>query len=549
MEDCTFIELPYRETGFFSKTVEAYASGDDRLRPFYKHPVSREGVAAAIRARQSYPIDRQLLVATLEEQYKGLPQSAAVTEHIRLLGNENTFTVCTAHQPAIFTGNLFFIYKILHTIRLAASLQEDFPDFQFVPVFYMGSEDADLDELGNIFLGGEKIVWDTPQRGAIGRMHLKGLDKLFDRIAGELSVLPHGEALVQLLKEHYLDAPDIQTATLKLLHHLFGEYGLVVLIPDHPRLKQVMVPVFEEELLAQHSAALVEQTLSALAENFKVQASPRAINLFYQKDDLRERIERVGEEWKVVNTDIVFDRNGLLEELRTHPDRFSPNVILRGLFQEMILPNIAFIGGGGELAYWMELGAVFEHHGVPYPMLVLRNSFLLIEHKWKHRLDKLQLPVTEIFRSEADLLSELVQRESKEQLTLTAEIEGVSAYYDRMKLLAGKLDTTLEGHVAALQTRALQPLEALEKKMLRAEKRKYENERRQLSTIRQALFPNGGLQERVENFMPFYAKWGKQFIRTIYDHSLTLEQVFGIIVEQSASSQNENIPQGEIGVN
>src|SRR5690606_6933756 len=183
-------------------------------------------------------------------------------------------------------GNLFFIYKILHTIRLAARMQEDFPAYQFVPVFYMGSEDADLDELGHIFLGGEKISWDTPQRGAIGRMDLQGLDKIFDRIAGELSVLPHGSELVQLLKEHYLDAPDIQTATLKLLHHLFGEYGLVVLIPDHPRLKQLMIPVFEEELLQQQSASLVEETVSALAKNFKVQASPRAINLFYQKDDL-----------------------------------------------------------------------------------------------------------------------------------------------------------------------------------------------------------------------------------------------------------------------
>lgn len=504
--------------------------GDERLKPFYKYPVSDEGAAAAIRERQSCATDRKLLVEVLTAQYKDIAVSAPVTENIRRLSRPDTFTVCTAHQPAIFTGNLFFIYKILHTVKLAAKLQEDFPSFHFVPVFYMGSEDADLDELGNIFLGGEKIVWDTPQKGAIGRMHLQGLEKIMGRVEGELSVLPHGAELVQLLKEHYLDAPDIQTATLKLLHHLFGEYGLVVLIPDHPLLKRAMIPVFEEELLQQHSASLVEKTLSALAENFKVQASPRAINLFYQKGDLRERIEQVGEEWRVVNTDIVFNRDSLLEELRSCPDRFSPNVILRGLFQETILPNVAFIGGGGELAYWMELRTVFEHHGVPYPLLVLRNSFLVIEDKWKNKLDKLQLPLTAIFRGEQELLNELVKRESKTRLTITEEIAGVLEYYERLSNLAGGVDDTLKGHVAALRTRAIRSLEELEKKMLRAEKRKFGNERRQLSAVRKALFPNGGLQERVENFMPFYAKWGKGFIRTIHAHSLTLEQAFGILV-------------------
>src|SRR5690606_26384789 len=187
-------------------------------------------------------------------------------------------------------------------------------------------------------------------------------------------------------------------------------------------------------------------------------------------------------------------------------------------------------GGGGELAYWMELRAVFEANGVPYPVLVLRNSFLVIEDKWRSRLDKLQLPVTDIFKNEEELLNELVKKKSKEQLSIAAEISAVSACYDRLKVVAGKLDDTLKGHVAALQTRAIRPLEALEKKMLRAEKRKFGDERQQLSATRQALFPNGGLQERVENFMPFYAKWGKEFIRMIYDHSLALEQVFGIVI-------------------
>jgi bacillithiol synthase len=528
--ECTFSRLPYGETGCFSNIVNAYINGDERLKPFYKHPVSLEGIEAAIKHRQQFKQNRQLLVKELKAQYSGLPLSASVENNISLLGKDNTFTICTAHQPAIFTGNLFFIYKILHAIKLAESLHAVKPEYNFVPVFYMGCEDADLEELGNIFLSGEKISWDTKQQGAVGRMNTKGLDKIINRISGELSVQPFGNELIELLRKSYLESENIQTATLALVNYLFGEYGLVVVIPDNANLKKVMLPVFEDELFNQVSSELVEKTSGAIGEHFKVQAHPREINLFYLKDDIRQRIERKGENFKVVNTDILFSADEIRAELNDHPARFSPNVILRGLFQETILPNIAFIGGGGELAYWMELKNVFDHYNVPYPVLILRNSFLVMEQKWKDMLDKLQLNIPEIFKPEQELLNRLVKKESEKQLSLAEEIKDVSSYYTKMKFLAQQVDDSLTGHVEALQTRAIKPLHELEKKLLRAEKRKFTTHERQLSAIKKALFPNNGLQERVENFMPFYAKWGKEFIKVIYDNSLAMEQQFGVMV-------------------
>ena len=236
--DCTSTQLSYGDTGFFSPLANAFVNGDKDLAQFYKHPVSFEGIATAIKERQQSVIDRKLLVDELTNQYKSLQPSGRVKENIALLSDENTFTVCTAHQPAIFTGNLFFVYKIIHAIKLAEGLTKKFQGKNFVPVFYMGCEDADLDELGNIFLDGEKINWETNQQGAIGRMNTKGLDKIIHRVEGELSVLPHGKELVAILKDCYLNSPDIQTATFKLIHQLFGDYGLVVLIPDNPNLKR-----------------------------------------------------------------------------------------------------------------------------------------------------------------------------------------------------------------------------------------------------------------------------------------------------------------------
>lgn len=524
--DCTFTHLPYGETGYFSNIVTAYLNNDDRLRPFYRYPVSHEGAKESVKARRQFSTDRQLLVKELKNQYSGLPLSSSVQRNIELLAEENTFTVCTAHQPAIFTGNLFFIYKILHTIKLAERLRKEMPGNNFVPVFYMGCEDADLDELGNIFLGGEKIVWDTKQKGAVGRMNTKGLDKIIHRIEGELSVQPFGKELVELLKDCYLGTDNIQNATLKLVNALFSEYGLVVLIPDNTGFKKAMIPVFEDELFNRVSSGLVEKTGAAIGEHFKMQAYPRQINLFYLKDEIRERIDLDGDNYVVVNTDIVFTPEEIKRELHGHPERFSPNVILRGLMQETILPNIIFVGGGGELAYWMELKGVFEHYKVPYPVLVIRNSFLVMENKWKEKLDKLRITVPGIFKSEQDLLKELVKRESEKQLTLADEIVDFTTYYDRLKNVAQQVDNTLTGHVEALQTRAIKPLQELEKKLIRAEKRKFDAQERQLSALKNALFPNNSLQERVENFMPFYAKWGKEFIQMIYDHSLTFEQQF-----------------------
>ena len=524
--------VPYRQTGYFSRIITDYLDKADTLSSFYSHPVSAEGIRASLEARRTFPVNREVLVRTLKEQYKEAPSAPLVEQNIARLGQENTFTVCTAHQPAIFTGHLYFIYKILHTIRLAHSLAGQYPQYQFVPVFYMGSEDADLDELGHVYLGNEKLVWDTRQTGAVGRMNTKGLEKVLDRIDGELSVQPFGKELIRLLKEAYLGSPDIQTATFRLLHSLFSGYGLVVLIPDGAGLKRLMIPVFEEDLFRQAPTRIVGESIDRLSEQYKVQANPRPINLFYLKDDLRGRIERTGEDFLVHESTLRFTETEMREELQQHPERFSPNVILRGLFQETILPNIAFIGGGGETAYWLELKSLFAHYKTPFPLLVLRNSFLLVEKQWTEKMERAGLNITDLFRPEEELVNQLVKRESQRQLSLAGEIEQANRYYENLKALARPVDPTLVQHVEALQTKALEPVRELEKKLLKAEKRKFGDQQRQVHALKSALFPMKGLQERVDNFMPWYAARGPRFLHDIYTHSLTLEQEFVVLTEQ-----------------
>lgn len=527
--DCTHADLPYQATGYFTALVHSYVTNDERLKPFVEFPVSFEGVTAAIAQRQRFPVDRATLVTELQKQYAVLPSNEKVLQNIELLALDSTFTVCTAHQPAIFTGNLFFIYKILHAIRLAETLQHQFPQQRFVPVYYMGSEDADLEELGHVFMNGRKINWDTDQRGAIGRMHTKGLDGLIQQFEGELLVMPHGPELIALLRACYVQSADVQTATLRLVHELFARYGLVVLIPDNAAFKKKVTDIFLDDLRNHTPEKIVSATAGEIARHFKPQAHPRAINLFYLKDDIRERIERRGDTWRVLNTDLVFDEAKLIRELENHPERFSPNVILRGILQETILPNVAFVGGGGELAYWMELKALFHHYHVPYPLLVLRNSFLLVDRRSAILMQKFKLTVDRIFKPEIELQNELVRATSDHQLSLANEIDELSVYYGKLANLAAPVDITLAAHVDALRAKAEGRLKELEKKLLRAEKRRHADQMRQLATLKRALFPIGGLQERVDNFMPFFARWGKDFIGMIYRESLSLEQRFRVL--------------------
>ena len=524
--------VPYQQTGYFSKVITDYLNRNEFLQPFYEHPVSFAGMEAAMRKREQFPTDRSLLVRVLEEQYAHLPVQGTVKKNLEYLSEKKTFTITTAHQPAIFTGNLYFIYKILHVIKIAETLSARYTDRHFVPVFYMGSEDADLDELGHIYLNREKLLWDTRQTGAVGRMHTAGLEKIIQRIEGEFAGHLHGPELIRLLKDCYLGAENIQQATLNLLHRLFGSYGLVVLIPDSHLLKSAMRGVFRDDLTSHIPFRITDPHIQQLTKQYHLQANPREINLFYLKEDIRERLELKDGRFKVNNTNLHFSPAEMEKELANFPERFSPNVILRGLYQETILPNIAFVGGGGETAYWLELKPLFRHYRVPYPLLILRNSFLLVKKNWIAKIEKAGLRPEDVFKPEEELMEEYVRSHSTRQLSLDQQYRELHGFYATVKNISGSVDKTLEQHVEKLETQALQKLEELEKKILRAEKKNHEEARRKIHEIREVLFPMGNLQERVDNFIPWYAEYGKAFIEGLYHHSPALEQEFSILEEK-----------------
>lgn len=511
------VGLSFSDTGYFSKIANDYMQEKDSLRPFYAHTVSRGGIEAAIEARKKFPQQRTLLVEQLKLQYNGLPLTPQVLSNIEKLESDHSFTVTTAHQPNIFTGPLYMIYKILHVVKLAKSLKKDFPQYDFVPVYYMGSEDADLEEIGQFTVNGKKYTWNTKQTGAIGRMKVdKPLLELLDELKGQIDVETFGKELTDIFSNSYTLGKTIQQATLEIMNQLFGQYGLVVFIPDNAVLKKIFEPIVRKELETQFSHPIVEQTSIALEKaGYKQQASGRELNLFYLLDDRRERIEKENGKFSVPALRLEFSQEEMMQELESHPERFSGNVILRGAYQETVLPNIIFVGGGGELAYWLELKNVFEAVNVPYPVLMLRNSFTILDERATCFYKLLEIQPQQLFESEVEILNILSERKNNKKAQLADEINVFQQLYASVKEKAVEASSSLEKHVIALMVQNENRLKDLEKKMQRQERRKLVTETEWLQYLKRTLFPNDGLQERVENIASLYGQYGKDLLSNI----------------------------------
>jgi len=524
-------QVAYPLTGYFSNLVSDYLEANQKLTPFYTHTPDIDGVKAAIAARDSFNTPRIALVNALNKQYETVKASDLVTANIQSLANSKTYTVTTAHQPNLFTGPLYFIYKIAHTIALSRSLEKQVPGAKFVPVYYMGSEDADLDELGFVNIGGQKLVWQTKQTGAVGRMLVDAeLLSLVKLIEGQIGVSVHGIAWVNLLKQSFTIGKTIAQATLEIVHHLFGDYGLVVVQPDSPELKSLFTGVIEKELTTGFSNNAVQQTIKNLSVHYKVQAAGRAINLFYLQGNKRERIVQTDAGYEVTALGLCFTRDQILADVQNNPANYSPNVIFRGVFQETILPNVAFIGGGGELAYWLELKQFFADAAVPFPVLLLRNSFLLVPAKQALQLQKMHINTVNLFKGRPQvIIDSFVKANSVHHLQINTQMAAIEAQYALIKEQAAAIDASLVDHIEALSHKQAQKLLQVQKKMLRAEKRKYEAEQQQITKIMEQLFPGGSLQERTENIADWYKIYGTHFVSAIVENSDDFSKGFTLL--------------------
>jgi bacillithiol biosynthesis cysteine-adding enzyme BshC len=524
--------INYKDTGSFSPTVIDYLEDKPELRSFYSYRPDFEGFAAFLKSKKVIA-DRQLLYDVLRDQYfLQSDYSMQVLNNISLLKVKDTYTVTTGHQLNIFAGPLYFIYKIVTAIKLSQQLAEKFPDKNFVPVYWMASEDHDFAEINYTNIGGKKVHWWYEASGATGRINPDTMRQALNQYKGALGIERHAHELADIVETAYTKFDKLADATRYLVNALFGQYGLVVIDADDHRFKQHFAPIIEQDIIGQHSFKNISATNEKLAQaGVHIQVNPREINFFYLLDGLRERLVFENERYHVLNNEISFSEEELKKEISQYPERFSPNVVMRPLYQECILPNIAYIGGGAEVVYWLELKANFDYYKVDFPILILRNSGLVIEKETASKIAKMDLRPIDLFKSTDEIKNDWVQKHSKHTLNLTEEWREIASVFEKIKLRAHKIESTLAPSTEAVQARLKHAMDNLEKKLVKAEKRNYHTRLEQVNHIKGDLFPKDSLQERTENFGLFYVKWGQGFIDELVKNFEPLEFKFTVLTE------------------
>jgi bacillithiol biosynthesis cysteine-adding enzyme BshC len=496
--------LDLRNTGQFPELLLDYLDQKPLLEEFYATYPTLDNARAVMEKRTSFSAEkRKSLVSVLESQYRGLPD----LPDFSILLDDKTFTVTTGHQLNIFTGPLYIIYKIVTTINLARRLQESYPDYRFVPVYWMATEDHDFEEIASFHLGGETHHWEGEHKGAVGRLNPQELEKILKRLPDRPLIFAKA----------YLENDTLADAVRCYMHELFGKEGLICLDADDAALKRHFLPIIKEELLTPVSAEIVTKTTAKLTSlGYHAPLHAREINLFYLADHLRERIVREGDNFRVLNTDLVFTQTEIQDLSDRHPELFSPNVVLRPIYEEVILPNLAYIGGPSEVPYWMQLKDLFDHYEVPFPMLIPRNFALYIPELLSEKIEKLGVSHQDLFLDQVALRKSYVSAHTEHPLDLNNEKGAFRNIFATILEKAVVVDKTMDGAVKAEQTRQLQLLEHLEKKIRKAEEKKHESEINQLLNIQEKLFPGGNAQERYDNFLNFYPK-DPAFISRLFD--------------------------------
>lgn len=369
-----------RDKTFFSNSLlEAYYKGD-KLRSLYTYTPDMKGIGEAIKGKSSFSQQkRNHLVQDLYRQYDeadiNLSKSRVVQENIDKLKESNTFTITTGQQIHLGLGPVYVLYKVFDAIALSSQLNKKFQNQKFVPIFWMASEDHDLEEIASISFFGNQVKWDTNQSGAVGRMNTKGVAELFQDLIDKYQLSDIQQYFLQRAVQIYRQSENLAIAFRKLLHDYLGHTGLIILDADSKLLKSSFSSVMIDELNYRNNQAIIESSQKLEKAGFKRQLRVRSCNLFLLQKNDRVRIDDLAD----------FSGESPVDFVKENYNSLSPNAALRPLYQEWILPNVCTVLGSSELNYWLQLKGLFDNYEMPLPSMIVRTSAVLIPFKFQEK--------------------------------------------------------------------------------------------------------------------------------------------------------------------
>lgn len=518
------LHISFEQSKQFSKLILDYVNNADNLKPFYNQRPQISSYQTMMDQKNYNQSFRPILVNELKAQYEqaeiNLKKHPSVNQHIESLLDENTYTVTTGHQLCIFTGPLYFIYKILSTIKWCEELKLAYPTQKFVPIFWMATEDHDFAEINHVNIGSKKLSWNINSNDQpVGRLGLED----FGSFAEQVLALAQNDFSKSQITEWiacYTSSENLSIATRKLVHLLFADYGLVILDADSKPLKQLFIPYIKKDVLEQSNYEVLTQTNLALKQQYKTQVNGRSINFFYLSKWGRKLITLHKNKFEVQGTDISFTVEEITKDIEQNPDNYSPNVIMRPLYQEVILPNLSYIGGPGEIAYWLQLKDVFANNNITLPILTLRNFVLIVQHQHQNKLQKTGLSATDLFESGLTIERKLVALSNNggQQEALDTFKKALQNMID----IAQKTDNKLSSEILSHKITWTETLEHLSKKLDKQQREKVAIQSKNFATIQALYFPNGTPQERFFNVLSYGIQQSvKQFIVNTYDNLST----------------------------
>ncbi|MGB1295953.1 MAG: bacillithiol biosynthesis cysteine-adding enzyme BshC [Flavobacteriales bacterium] len=521
--------LSYNTFPFLSPLMKDYSLEKDELIPFIKEFPSLDGIINYAKTKHFPDHQRIVLNRVLTKQYVGMKHFSKVSQHIELLKEASTYTITTGHQLCLFTGPLYFIYKIASIINLCTQCNKKDINSNYVPVFWMASEDHDFEEVNHFYTEKKKYSWNTKELGGVGRMDPSKILELTNTLQKEFGLSINAQKLIQLFEDSY-SFSTLSKATQFLANELFGEHGLVVLDADDHALKTFMIPSFEQEIKQELVFKAYAETEKIWPNKYKKQVNARLCNLFYLTNNFRGRLIKQGiDVWTADGLGKTWSEDELIQELHSHPERFSPNVIMRPLYQEKILPNLAYIGGGGELAYWMLFKPIFEAFEIDFPFLILRKSGLVVSSKFSSQLESKQLSWENLLLNEADFMSHYANENYNDHGKLN-EIKSLSSQLlNDIKQEFTHLEPTIEHREKEIE----KAVNKLSTTLKRNWKRKQTDIKWTFRKVKEEIYPKGKLQERHLNFSTYYFLYQNKFVDAFIEKADVFDKSILIVEEKN----------------
>jgi bacillithiol synthase len=482
--------------------------------------------------------DKHLLIEILKQQNVTFGGTEITAANIELLNNDNTFAVVTGQQVGLYTGNLYTIYKTITAIKLSFELRNKYKECNFVPIFWLESEDHDLEESDHIHIinksndllrvGFEPEVQEEdeeePKKKSIrpvgGIQFDESINGLNELLKDSLIETEFKEKIIERITSFYKAGSDYKTSFAQMLNWIFREYGLVFIDPSDVEVKKLLTPIFEKELNT--TPKLCEQIISISADiekDYDLQVKPKVINLFYIHNGNRLLIEpRENDRFALRNSKKRFEREELMNLLFSNPENFSPNVVLRPICQDYLLPTIAYVAGPAEVSYYAQLKPAYQHYELTMPVIYPRVSVTIIENKVKKFLNNFDLKFEDVFQHKI-MINKVVSKLSEVKVD-----DEIAKFYDdfngifyNLKTMAGKIDKTLINIVDGIKEKMGKNLETFKAKLINAQTTKSEVTTNQIEKVTNNVFPNRNLQERVINISYFINKYDEEFLVKLFN--------------------------------